>query len=173
MSNSGVVRYKLTVEVSEAKERSYILDFSRGWPGSNAVEFDRIHGKLTGFHDHPKVFDFRNIELAFLKLQVKVELSHPLENMAGSLFVGSWIRRSDKEVVHVDDEPSLGNHVSEGVIHKLLECDGGIKKAKEHDGGLEESFMGNEGCLPLVTIFDADIVVLLTNIKFGEVASVF
>ena len=33
--------------------------------------------------------------------------------------------------------------------------------------------MGDESCLPLVTILDADVVVSPTNIKLGEVASIF
>ena len=33
--------------------------------------------------------------------------------------------------------------------------------------------MGDEGRLPLVAVFDADIVVSPTNVELGEVASVF
>ena len=33
--------------------------------------------------------------------------------------------------------------------------------------------MGDESCLPLVAVFDADIVVSPTNIEFGEVVSIF
>ena len=33
--------------------------------------------------------------------------------------------------------------------------------------------MGDEGCLPLVTILDVDVVVPPMNIELGEVASVF
>ena len=33
--------------------------------------------------------------------------------------------------------------------------------------------MGDEGCLPLVAVFDTDIVVSPTNIELSEVASVF
>ena len=48
-----------------------------------------------------------------------------------------------------------------------------VTETKEHYGGLKESFVGDEGCLPLVTIFDVDIVVPPMNIELGEVASVF
>ena len=68
MGDGGVIGNELTVEIGKAKEGSYILDFSRGWPGSNAIKFDRVHGELTRFYDHSEVFDFRDIELAFLKL---------------------------------------------------------------------------------------------------------
>ena len=72
-----------------------------------------ILSSLTGFHNHSKVFDFRNIELAFLKLQVKVKLSHALEDMTGPFFMGFWVGRGDEEVIHVDDELSFCDHVSE------------------------------------------------------------
>ena len=151
----------------------YFLDFDGGWPGSDAVEFYRVHGQLTGFHDHSEVFDFRNVELGFLELQVKVELGHALEDTAGSFCVGLGVGGGNEEVIHIDDEPSFSDHISEGVIYESLECGGRVTKAKEHDGGFEEPFVGDEGCLPLVTILDADIVVPLTNVEFGEVTNVF
>ena len=55
------------VEVGKAEEGLYILDFRGGQPGSNAIEFDRVHDKLTGFHNHSEVFNFRDIELAFFE----------------------------------------------------------------------------------------------------------
>ena len=54
-----------------------------------------------------------------------------------SLDVGSLIRGEYKEVVHVDDEPSFNDHVSEGVIHEALECGRGVVETKEHNGGFE------------------------------------
>ena len=104
---------------------------------------------------------------------MKVKLGHALEDMAGSLSVGFGVRRGDEKVIHVNDESSLSDHVLEGVIHEALECSRGVAKAKEHDSGFKGSFVGDEGSLPLVTIFDADIVVPPMNIKLGEVASVF
>ena len=67
MGDSGVVGYEPMVEIGEAKEGSYVFDFSWGWPGSDAIEFDGVHGELTGFHDHSEVFDFRDVELALLE----------------------------------------------------------------------------------------------------------
>ena len=58
VNDIGVVGYKLTIEIGKAEEGSYILDFGGGWPGSNAIKFDQVHGKLTGFHDHSEVFNF-------------------------------------------------------------------------------------------------------------------
>ena len=91
----------------------YVLDFGRSWPGSDAIELDWVHGKLTGFHDHSEVFDFRDVELAFLELEVEVKLGHSLEDMTGLFCVGLWVGGGDEEVIHVDDEPSLSDHVPE------------------------------------------------------------
>jgi len=66
--------------------------------------------------------------------------------------VSCSIGGEDKEVVHVNDKPSFGNHVSKRVIHESLECGGGVGEAKEHNGGFEETFVGNEGSFPLVSI---------------------
>ena len=74
----------------------------------------------------------------------------------------------DEEVIHIDDKPTFGNHVMEGVIHKLLESSGGVSESKEHNCGFEQSLVGNEGCLPLVTILDSHIVVSPTNVELGE-----
>ena len=82
--------------------------------------------------------------------------------------MGGGVKRVDKEVVHVDNEPSFCDHIMKGVIHELLKDGKGIGKAKEHYGWFEESFMGNESSLPLVPIFDMDIVISPMNVELGE-----
>ena len=67
-SNYGVVRDKPTIEIGKAKEQSYIFDFSWGWPGGDAIKFDWVHGQMTRFYNHSKVFNFGNVELALFKL---------------------------------------------------------------------------------------------------------
>ena len=74
----------------------------------------------------------------------------------------------DEEVIHIDDEPPFGNHVVERVVHEALEGSGGVGEPKEHHGGFKESFMGDEGCFPLVTVLDPYIVVPPLDVKFGE-----
>ena len=104
---------------------------------------------------------------------MKVEFGHSLKDMTGSFGMGCRVRGDDEEVIYIDDEPSFSDHVSKRVIHKLLEGGGGVAKTKEYDCGFEESFVGNESCLPLITILDADIVIPPSNVEFGEVASIF
>ena len=84
-----------------------------------------------------------------------------------------FVRGEDEEVVHVDDKPSLGNHISEGVIHELLECSRGVVKTKEHDRRFKEPLVGDESHLPLVSILNVNIVVSPLNIKLGEVPGIF
>jgi len=66
-----------TVEIGEAKEGAYVLDFSRGWPFGDSVKLDRVHGKLTGFNDHSEVFYLVCGELAFLKFEMYVSQVQP------------------------------------------------------------------------------------------------
>ena len=84
------------------------------------------------------------------------------------LLVGGRVRGEDEEIIHVDNEPSFGNHIMEEVIHEPLKHGGGVGKSKEHDGGFEESLMGNKGSSPLVSILDADIVVSPSYVELGE-----
>ena len=77
-SNVGVVGDESSVEIGEPEERANI--FHLGWrrPICNAIELDGVHGQLAGLYDHSEVFYLVGGELAFLELQVKVELSHAL-----------------------------------------------------------------------------------------------
>jgi len=164
----GVVRDESTVEVGKAEEGAYVLDFSGCWPFGNSIEFDGIHGELTWFDNHSKVFHLVSGEFALLKFEVQIQLGHSLEDTFGAFLVGSSVGGEDKEVVHVDDKPSFRDHISEGVVHESLEGGRGVGETKEHDSGFEEAFMGDEGGLPLVSVFDADVVVAPSNIELGE-----
>ena len=74
----------------------------------------------------------------------------------------------NEEVIHVNDEPAFGDHVSERVIHEMLQGSRGIGESEKHDGGFKQSFMGDEGGLPLVTILDSYVVVPPADVKLGE-----
>ena len=87
--------------------------------------------------------------------------------------MGFGVRGGDKKVIHIDNKPSFSHHIAEQVIHEVFECYRGIAKAKEHDSWFRESFVCDKGCLPLVTIFDTNIVVPPMNIKFCEVMGIF
>ena len=78
----------------------------------------------------------------------------------------------DEKIIHVDNEPSFSNHITEGVVHEALEGCGGVGESEEHHGGFEEPLMGDEGGFPLVSVFDPYIVISPPNIEFGEDLSV-
>ena len=91
-----------------------------------------------------------------------------LKDTLGAFMVGFFIWGEDEEIIHVNDKPFFGNHVSEGIIHESLECCWGVSESEEYDRWFEESLMCDEGGFPLVTIFDVDIVVATSDIKLGE-----
>ena len=49
----------------------------------------------------------------------------------------------------------------------------GVGEPKEHYCWFEEAFVRDEGSLPLVAIFDADVVIVPADVKFGETFGVF
>ena len=57
--------------------------------------------------------------------------------MFGSFLVESGVRGVDEEIVHVDDKPSFGDHIVEGVVHEPLKGSGRVGEPKEHNGGFE------------------------------------
>ena len=74
----------------------------------------------------------------------------------------------DSQVIHVDFQPFLSQHVSKDVVHEHLKCGRSVAKSEEHDSGSKQTHGGNKGCLPLVLLSDADVVVSPLNIKFGK-----
>ncbi|KAG6808320.1 hypothetical protein H0H92_004528 [Tricholoma furcatifolium] len=76
----------------------------------------------------------------------------------------------DEDVVEVHAHHALRDEVAEDVVHHGLEGGGAIGKAKEHGEQFEQSLIGPEGCLSLITLLDAHIVVTSANVQLGEVA---
>ena len=72
------------------------------------------------------------------------------------------------QIVHINLEPSLGNHVGKDMIHERLKGRRGITEAEEHDCGFKETERGDERCLPLIFLPDANVVVAPLNIKLSE-----
>ena len=164
----GVIWNKSTVEVGEAKEGVYILDFSWGWPLGDAIKLDRVHSELAGFDDHSEVFYLICGEFAFFKFEVQIEFGHLLEDMLSAFLVSGSVGGEDEEVIHIDDKPSFSDHVPEGIVYESLEGGGGVGETEEHNCRFKEAFMGDEGGFPLVSVFDAEVVVAPSNIKLGE-----
>jgi len=163
-----IVGNESSVEIGKAKERAYVFYFCGGWPFGDSVKFDGVHSELTRFDDHSKVVYFTGGEFTLLEFEVEIQLGHSLEDSFGVFFMVSGVRGEDEEVVHIDNEPTFCDHISKGVVHKSLESGRGVGEAKEHDGWFEEAFMSDEGGFPLMSVFDADVVVAPSDIEFCE-----
>ena len=51
--------------------------------------------------------------MAFLELKVEVKLSHSLKDTASPFRVGLRVGGGGEKVIHVDDQPSFSDRVSE------------------------------------------------------------
>ena len=72
------------------------------------------------------------------------------------------------QVVHIDLEPMLGDHVSKDVIHECLKSWRSVTEAKEHYSGFKEAKRSDECCFPLVFLSNANVVITPSNIKLRE-----
>ena len=75
----------------------------------------------------------------------------------------------DEDVIQVDDDVPLVDEVPEDVVHHPLNGQRGVAESKEHDRGFVQTSIGPEGCLPLVTFCDANVVVSPLYVQLGEV----
>ena len=50
-----------------------------------------------------------------------------------------------------------------------MECGWGIREAEEHDTRLKQPSVSCKSCFRFIALFNADVVVPLSDIKFGEV----
>jgi len=76
----------------------------------------------------------------------------------------------DQNVIQVDHHDTFCYEVLEDVVHHSLEGGWAVSHAKEHYQRFEQASIGLEGCLPLVSGLDADIVEIPTDIQVGEVS---
>ena len=76
----------------------------------------------------------------------------------------------DQDVVQVDHHDTFRYEVPEDVVHYGLEGGGAVGHAKEHYQGFKQASVGPEGCLPLVSGLDTDVVETPTDIQLGEVS---
>ena len=92
-----------------------------------------------------------------------------LKELADSLVVEFFVvSRGYDGVIHIDAEPSLGNFVLKDVVHHRLKCSGGVRQAEEHYCWFEQSLTCFEGGLPLIALFDPDVVISPSYVEFGE-----
>ncbi|KAG5334842.1 hypothetical protein C0989_002805 [Termitomyces sp. Mn162] len=75
----------------------------------------------------------------------------------------------DEDVVDIYTHYALCNEVLEDVIHHGLESGRAVGESEEHNKQLEQSLVGPEGGLPLISFLDMHIVVAPLDIQFNEV----
>ena len=79
-------------------------------------------------------------------------------------FVGG----EDEQIIHVYEGPPFCDHVSEGIIHEVLESCHGIHHSEEHYHWFKEPSVGGKGPFPLMSVFDAYIIVPPPDVKLGK-----
>ena len=99
---------------------------------------------------------------------MEIQFHHSLKYSLGLFGVSGFVWREDEEIVHVDHQPSFGYHIPKRVIHKLLECCWRVAKSEEHDRQFEKTSVSDKSCLPLMSVFDTDVVVSPSYVKLGE-----
>ena len=72
------------------------------------------------------------------------------------------------QVIHIDLEPSFGDHIGENMIHERLKSRRSVTEPKEHYSGFKEAERSDERCFPLVFFPDANVIITPSNVKLGE-----
>ena len=72
------------------------------------------------------------------------------------------------QVIHINFQPALSDHVSEDMVHKGLECRRCIAKPEEHHCWFKKSQGGDKGDFPLVFFTNVDVVIAPSDVKFCE-----
>ena len=72
----------------------------------------------------------------------------------------------NKHIVHVDEQPAIGELMDEQIVHHMLEGSGRITKTEEHYQGLKEPILHDKGSQPFMFFGDLDIVITGANVHF-------
>lgn len=107
------------------------------------------------------------MELTFLCFHIQGVLQEALKDgldMMDVLLLGPG---EDEDVIEINKDISI-EHVSEHIVHHCLEDGRGIGQAERHYEILIVSSWGVECRLPLISFSDADEVVGVAQVKFGE-----
>ena len=70
----------------------------------------------------------------------------------------------DQDIIQVDHHDTFRDEVPEDVVHHILKGGRAVSHTKEHYQGFEQALMSPEGCLPLVSGLNADVVETSTNV---------
>ena len=105
----------------------------RSRPFNNAFDFDWIHRDCSILDDKTKEFDFANHEVAFQGFDEEVVITEYLKGFTDTVDVNRGIVVSRNEhIVHVDEQPAIGELMDEQIVHHVLKGGGRIAKTEEH-----------------------------------------
>src|SRR5258707_4595189 len=81
--------------------------------------------------------------------------------------------RKNENVIHIDNDATFCDKLSEDVIHHCLEGGGTIGQTEKHHQGFEQSLIGNESGLPFIAFLNPYVVITPSNIQLCEILGPF
>ncbi|KAG5351623.1 hypothetical protein C0989_005591 [Termitomyces sp. Mn162] len=138
------------------------------WPLHHTcyLHWDHLHGSVQD--DQTKILDLGLFKLALLWFEVELVLAEAFQDEASDLMVLLHCFSVDEDIVEVYAHYALCNEVLEDVVHHGLEGGGAVGKSEEHNKQLEQSLVGLEGSLPLISLLDIHVVAP-PDVQFSEV----
>ena len=90
------------------------------WPVSDRFEFCGVHRNSFGRDDEAEVFDGVGVEGGLLELGVELVVSEALQDHSDVLAMFFGVSGEYEDIIEIDDH-ELVRHVSEYVVHEVLE----------------------------------------------------
>ena len=168
----GEVPDEPSVEVHEPYEGLDILHFCQLWPISDPLDLDGVHCYMVLGDNKPEVVHLLMFEFAFLQSEKQLIGTKGLEYLPGDSPMVCEGGGVNEDVIHVADGLIVIDKGVEDVIHHRLEGGGRVAQSKEHDKGFKQSVVRGEGCLPLISFPQSDIVETPAEVQGSEPLSI-
>ena len=139
----------MSVEVSESQKALYILNTGWELSISNSSDFDRIHSDFFLDDNETKIFDFFDIEFAFVNVKLKTGVLKLSENCLNMSLMIFSVLTVNQNIVNVDSDENI-KAVSENVIDVALKETWGFTEFKEHDEVFKQTVMSAHSSLSLL-----------------------
>src|SRR5260221_6753610 len=156
------------VEVHKSYEGLDVLYFRWLWPVHDSLDFNRVHCYMVFGDDESKVVHLLTFKFAFLWSEEQLVGMEGLEYLSSDPLMVCKGGGVDEDVIHVANSFIVINKGVEDVVHHCLEGGQQVAQSKEHDEWLKESSVCGEGCLPLISFFETDVVEAPAEVQGGE-----
>jgi hypothetical protein len=113
------------------------------------------------------------VKEAFFGFKEKVMMAEFSEDKVSEVFQLILGIGVDEYIVHVHNHPSFSDFFFKDGVHHGLKGGGRVGKTKEHHGWFEKTLVGDEGRLPLVSVFDLYIVISPSYVYLGKELGAF